>query len=206
MVKEGLFERFPAEAVYGMHNWPGMPPGEIAVRTGPMMAACDEFEITVEGTGAHGAMPHLGLDPVVASRRSSPAYSRSWRATSTRWSPGVVSVTMIHGGDAFNVIPQSVELSGTVRTFKPEVRETIAAGIERIAESTAAAFGAKATVKVEARFPRDGQHRRRDRPCRGRRPGRGGRGARAPRRRALHGLRGLRLHAPGPARQLYLDR
>ena len=67
MVKEGLFERFPAEAVYGMHNWPGMPPGEIAVRTGPMMAACDEFEITVEGTGAHGAMPHLGLDPVVAS-------------------------------------------------------------------------------------------------------------------------------------------
>ena len=153
MVKEGLFERFPAEAVYGMHNWPGMPPGEIAVRTGPMMAACDEFEITVEGTGAHGAMPHLGLDPVVASAQIVTGLQSIVARNVDPLESGVVSVTMIHGGDAFNVIPQSVELAGTVRTFKPEVRETIAAGIERIAESTAAAFGAKATVKVEGRFP-----------------------------------------------------
>ena len=153
MVKEGLFERFPAEAVYGMHNWPGLPPGEIAVRTGPMMAACDEFEITVEGTGAHGAMPHLGVDPVVAAAQIVTALQSLVSRNVDPLEAGVVSVTMIHGGDAFNVIPQAVQLAGTVRTFKACVRETIATGIQRIAESTAAALGARATVKVEARFP-----------------------------------------------------
>ena len=153
MVKDGLFERFPATAVYGMHNWPGMAPGEIAVRTGPMMAACDEFEITVEGTGAHGAMPHLGLDPVVAAAQIVTGLQSIVARNVDPLEAGVVSVTMIHGGDAFNVIPQSVALAGTVRTFKPEVRDLIAANIQRIAESTAASFGITATVKVEGRFP-----------------------------------------------------
>ena len=153
MVKEGLFERFPASAVYGMHNWPGLPPGEIAVRTGPMMAACDEFTITVEGTGAHGAMPHLGIDPIVAASQMVTGLQSIVARNVDPLEAGVVSVTMIHGGDAFNVIPQTVELGGTVRTFKPEVRDMIAANIERIAESTAASFGARATVKVEGRFP-----------------------------------------------------
>ena len=153
MVKEGLFERFPATAVYGMHNWPGIPPGEIAVRTGPMMAACDEFEITVEGTGAHGAMPHLGLDPVVAAAQIVTGLQSIVARNVDPLEAGVVSVTKIHGGDAFNVIPQSVDLAGTVRTFKPEVRDLIAANIQRIAESTAASFGIKATAKVEGRFP-----------------------------------------------------
>ena len=153
MVTEGLFERFPAEAVYGMHNWPGLAAGEIAVRTGPMMAACDEFEITVEGTGAHGAMPHLGIDPIVAAAQIVTGLQSIVARTMDPLEAGVVSVTKIHGGDAFNVIPQAVELAGTVRTFKPEVRETIAAGIERIATSTAAALGARANVTVEGRFP-----------------------------------------------------
>ena len=153
MVTEGLFERFPAEAVYGMHNWPGLAAGEIAVRTGPMMAACDEFEITVEGTGAHGAMPHLGIDPIVAAAQIVTGLQSIVARTMDPLEAGVVSVTKIHGGDAFNVIPQAVELAGTVRTFKPEVRETIAAGIERIATSTAAALGARARVTVEGRFP-----------------------------------------------------
>ena len=153
MVNEGLFERFPAEAVYGMHNWPGLAAGEIAVRTGPMMAACDEFEITVEGTGAHGAMPHLGIDPIVAAAQIVTGLQSIVARTMDPLEAGVVSVTKIHGGDAFNVIPQAVELAGTVRTFKPEVRETIAAGIERIATSTAAALGARARVKVDGRFP-----------------------------------------------------
>ena len=153
MVKEGLFEQFPATAVYGMHNWPGMAPGEIAVRTGPMMAACDEFEITVEGTGAHGAMPHLGLDPVVAAAQIVTGLQSIVARNVDPLEAGVVSVTMIHGGDAFNVIPQSVELAGTVRTFKAHVRDLIAANIQRIAESTAASFGVSATVKVEGRFP-----------------------------------------------------
>ena len=153
MVTEGLFERFPAEAVYGMHNWPGLAAGEIAVRTGPMMAACDEFEITVEGTGAHGAMPHLGIDPIVAAAQIVTGLQSIVARTMDPLEAGVVSVTKIHGGDAFNVIPQAVELAGTVRTFKPAVRETIAAGIERIATSTAAALGARANVSVEGRFP-----------------------------------------------------
>ena len=153
MVNEGLFEHFPAEAVYGMHNWPGMPAGEIAVRTGPMMAACDEFTITVEGTGAHGAMPHLGIDPIVAAAQIVTGLQSIVARTVDPLEAGVVSVTKIHGGDAFNVIPQAVELAGTVRTFKPQVREVIASGIERIAEGTAAALGAKATVNVEGRFP-----------------------------------------------------
>ena len=153
MVKEGLFERFPANAVYGMHNWPGQPPGEIAVRTGPMMAACDEFTITVEGTGAHGAMPHLGHDAVVAAAQIVTGLQSIVARNVDPLEACVVSVTMIHGGDAFNVIPQAVELAGTVRTFKPEVRDLIAANIERVAESTAAALGTRATAKVEGRFP-----------------------------------------------------
>ena len=153
MVRDGLFEQFPATAVYGMHNWPGMAPGEIAVRTGPMMAACDEFEIAVDGTGAHGAMPHLGLDPVVAAAQIVTGLQSIVARNVDPLEAGVVSVTMIHGGDAFNVIPQSVALAGTVRTFKAQVRDLIAANIQRIAESTAASFGVTATVKVEGRFP-----------------------------------------------------
>ena len=153
MVTEGLFERFPAQAVYGMHNWPGLAAGEIAVRSGPMMAACDEFTITVEGTGAHGAMPHLGHDSVVAAAQIVTALQSIVARNVDPLEAGVVSVTKIHGGDAFNVIPQAVELAGTVRTFKPQVRDLIAAGIARIAESTAEALGTRAAVKVEGRFP-----------------------------------------------------
>ena len=206
MVKEGLFERFPASAVYGMHNWPGLPPGEIAVRAGPMMAACDEFTITVEGTGAHGAMPHLGHDAVVAAAQIVTGLQSIVARNVDPLEAGVVSVTMIHGGDAFNVIPQAVELAGTVRTFKPEVRDLIAANIERVAESTAAALGTRATASRGRALPRHGQHGGRDRPRRGGRRRRGGRGTGAPRPRPLHGLRGLCVHAPGPARQLRLDR
>ena len=148
MVQEGLFERFPAHAVYGMHNWPGLPAGEIAVRTGPMMAACDEFTITVEGTGAHGAMPHLGIDPIVAAAQIVTALQTIVARSVDPLEAGVVSVTKMHGGDAFNVIPEKVELAGTVRTFKPEVRDLIASGIDRIAESSAAALGAKAHASM----------------------------------------------------------
>ena len=153
MVAEGLFEHFPAQAVYGMHNWPGLAAGEIAVRSGPMMAACDEFTIAVEGIGAHGAMPHLGHDSVVAAAQIVTALQSIVARNVDPLEAGVVSVTKIHGGDAFNVIPQAVELAGTVRTFKPAVRDLIAAGIARIAESTAEALGVKATVNLEGRFP-----------------------------------------------------
>jgi hippurate hydrolase len=153
MVKEGLFEQFPSEAVYGMHNWPGMPLGEIAVRTGPMMAACDEFEIIIEGTGAHAAMPHLGVDPIVASSQIVTALQTIVGRSVSALEAGVVSVTTIHAGDAFNVIPSSVRMTGTVRTFKPHVQEMIAASIHRIVENVATGLGTKASVKLEKRFP-----------------------------------------------------
>ncbi|HKK31659.1 MAG TPA: amidohydrolase, partial [Alphaproteobacteria bacterium] len=123
MVEEGLFERFPAQAVYGMHNAPGLPVGEMAMRAGPAMAGYDIFEIEIEGYGTHAARPNQGVDPVVvqaqivlglqtiASRNVNPVDSV------------VLSITQVHGGDTWNVIPQKVVLRGTVRCFKPEVQD-----------------------------------------------------------------------------------
>ena len=153
MVKDGLFQRFPADAVYGMHNWPGLPVGEFAVRSGPMMAACDEFEIVIEGAGAHGAMPHLGVDPVAAAAQIVSALQTIVSRTVDPLEAAVVSVTMIHAGDAFNVIPPAARLGGTVRTFKPDVREKVGAAIPRIAGNVAAALGARAETRLENRFP-----------------------------------------------------
>ena len=206
MVNDGLFEHFPATAVYGMHNWPGLPPGEIAVRTGPMMAACDEFTITVEGTGAHGAMPHLGHDSIVAAAQIVTGLQSIVARNVDPLESGVVSVTMIHGGDAFNVIPQAVELGGTVRTFKPEVRDLIAANIQRIAENTATALGAKATVNVEGRFPATVNTA--DETDRAEAAASAVVGAANVRRdlAPCMGSEDFALHAGGPARQLHLDR
>ena len=153
MVEEGLFDQFPVEAVYGLHNMPGIPVGTIGMRAGPQMAAFDIFEIAVTGDGTHGAMPHLGNDPVViaaqvvtglqtiASRRTDPLES------------AVVSVTQIHGGDTWNVIPEQVVLRGTARSFKPEVRDLIEAEIKRISEGICAAHGARAEIRYERRYP-----------------------------------------------------
>src|SRR5579885_2041592 len=143
MVEQGLFERFPVEAVYGMHNWPGMPVGQFVVRPGPLLAAFDIFEIVVEGKGAHGAMPHTGIDPVVTAAQITLAL-QTIRSRSTHPLDGaVVSVTQVHGGDTWNVIPDEVVLRGTTRSFKPEVQDIIEHGIRRIAEGVASAQGAK---------------------------------------------------------------
>jgi len=111
MIEDGLFEKFPVEQVYGMHNWPEMPAGTIAVRTGPMMAAADEFEITIHGHGAHGAMPHQGIDPVVIGAQLVMALQTIVSRSVDPLDNAVVSVTMFHGGSAFNVIPGSVSLA-----------------------------------------------------------------------------------------------
>jgi amidohydrolase len=153
MVEEGLFEKFPVESVFGMHNWPGMPPGQIGVRVGPMMAAYDIFEIVVQGRGTHGAMPHLGVDPVlIAAQIVSGLQTIAARTTDPQDSV-VVSVTKIHGGDAWNVIPDSVTLGGTTRSFRPEVQAAIEPAIRRIAEGIAAAHGATITLRYERRYP-----------------------------------------------------
>ncbi|MFO1059458.1 MAG: M20 aminoacylase family protein [Dongiaceae bacterium] len=153
MVEEGLFDRCPMEAVYGLHNWPGQPAGTIAVWPGPMMAAYDVFEITVTGRGSHAAMPHQGIDPVLASAALVTALQSIASRTTDPLQSAVVSVTQIHGGDTWNVIPDSVVLRGTARSFRPDVQDAIEAGIRRIAAGVAAAHGAAAEVRYERRYP-----------------------------------------------------
>ena len=153
MVKAGLFERFPAEGVYGMHNWPGLEVGKMAVRAGPILAAFDLFEITVTGKGAHAAMPHLGIDPVVAASHVVTALQTIPSRTVDPLQSSVVTVTQFHGGDTWNVIPETVVLRGTGRSFAAEVRDQLEDRVTETAERIAAAFGASAEVRYMRRYP-----------------------------------------------------
>jgi amidohydrolase len=153
MVAEGLFEKFPVEAVYGMHNWPGMPVGTFAMRAGPMMASFDIFEITIRGKGTHAALPHLGQDPMVAAAQIVTGLQTLISRNTHPLESGVVSVTQIHGGDTWNVIPDEAVLRGTVRTFKTELQDAIEAGIRRVATGIATALGTSAEVRYERRYP-----------------------------------------------------
>jgi hippurate hydrolase len=153
MVEDGLFERFQMDGVYGLHNWPGMPTGLIGVREGPMMAAYDVFEITVTGHGAHGAMPHQGIDPVLIAAHIVTGLQTIASRNVDPLASVVVSVTQIHGGDAWNVIPEQVSLRGTVRSFDPQVQELAETNLGRIAKGVAAAHGAEAAIRYERRYP-----------------------------------------------------
>jgi amidohydrolase len=149
MVEAGLFRRFPCDAIFGMHNRPGMPLGAFAVRAGPMMAGGAFFDIDIQGRGSHGARPEAGVDTVLVAAHITTALqsivARNVRPVDT----AVVSVTQIHGGDAYNVIPQTARLSGTARAFSGEVMTLIGKNMARVAEGTAAAFGA--TAKTDYR-------------------------------------------------------
>jgi amidohydrolase len=153
MVQQGLFEKFPVEAVFGMHNWPGMPAGRFALRAGPMMASFDIFEITVKGKGTHAALPHLGIDPIIAAAQIATALQTIVSRNTPPLDAAVVSVTQIHGGDTWNVIPDEVVLRGTTRSFKPELQDAMEAAIRRIAEGVAGAMGASVAVRYERRYP-----------------------------------------------------
>ncbi len=153
MVEEGLFEKFPCDGVYGMHNIPGIPAGQFAVRAGPMMAAFDIFEIVVEGVGAHAAMPHQGVDPVVIAAQIVIALQTIVSRFTDPMDTAVLSVTQIHGGDAFNVIPPNVTLRGTVRTFRKKLQDRIEKQIEIISRNIAAAYGAEIAFRYERRYP-----------------------------------------------------
>jgi len=153
MVEDGLFEKFPVEQVYGMHNWPGLDVGKIAVRPGPMMASFDIFEITVKGKGAHGAMPHMGVDSVVTASQIVNALQTIASRNTHPLDAVVVSVTQIHGGDAYNVLPDEVVLRGTTRSFRPEVQDMIEPAMRRIVDGICQTMGAIATVKYERRYP-----------------------------------------------------
>ncbi len=153
MVQEGLFERFPMKAVYGMHNWPPLPAGRIALREGPLMAAYDIFEITATGRGAHAAMPHLGRDPMPFAAHVINALQTIVSRNIHPLEAGVVSVTQVHGGDTWNVIPQEVVLRGTVRTFLPAIQDLIERRMGEIVAGIAATFEMTATLRYERRYP-----------------------------------------------------
>ena len=152
MIEDGLFRRFPCDAVFGMHNRPGMALGRFAVRAGPMMAGGAFFDIDVTGRGAHGARPESGIDSVLVAAHIATALqsivSRNVRPVET----AVVSVTQIHAGDAYNVIPQTARLSGTVRAFSQEVMDMIGRNMARIAEGVASGFGAAARTDFRPIF------------------------------------------------------
>ena len=153
MIKDGLFERFPMDAVYGMHNWPGIPVGRFAASTGPVMASSNEFRITIRGKGAHAAMPHNGIDPVPVACQMVQAFQTIITRKKKPVDAGVISVTMIHTGEATNVVPDSCEIQGTVRTFTFEVLDLIERRMREIAEHTAAAFGATVSFQFKRNYP-----------------------------------------------------
>ena len=153
MVKEGLFEKFPVESIYGMHNWPGMPVGEFAIAPGPMMAAFDIFDLVIRGRGSHGAMPHQGVDSIVMASKVVDALQTIASRNIDPIDSLVVSVTQIHGGDAYNVIPDEVILRGTVRSFSEAVRDTVEPAMRRIADGVCAALGGTAELRYERRYP-----------------------------------------------------
>ncbi|MCP5150717.1 MAG: amidohydrolase [Ectothiorhodospiraceae bacterium] len=152
MIEDGLFEKFPCDAIFGMHNRPGMPIGRFAVRAGPMMAGGAFFDVDILGVGAHGARPESSVDPVVVAAQMVTAM-QSIVSRNVRPVDGcVVSVTQIHAGDAYNVIPQRARLSGTVRAFSRDVLALVERRIGEIATGIAAAMGAKASVDYRLIF------------------------------------------------------
>ncbi|MCS4509555.1 M20 aminoacylase family protein [Xylophilus ampelinus] len=153
MVEEGLFEKFPAEAVFGLHNWPGMATGHMAVSSGPVMASSNEFRITVRGKGSHAAMPHLGIDPVPIACQMVQAFQNIVSRNKKPLDAGVISVTMIHAGDATNIVPDSCVLEGTVRTFSLEVLDLLEARMRTVAEHTCAAFDARCEFVFDRNYP-----------------------------------------------------
>ena len=153
MIKDGLFEKFPMEAVYGIHNWPGMAVGKFAVSSGPVMASSNEFKIVIHGKGGHAALPHDGVDPIQAACQMVQAFQTIISRNKKPIDAGVISVTMIHAGEATNVIPDSVEIQGTVRTFTTELIDLIEKRMREIAEHTSAAFGATCDFEFDRNYP-----------------------------------------------------
>ncbi len=139
MIDDGLFDRFPCDAVFALHNWPGIKAGEFATRVGPIMASCNEFHITVKGKGAHAAMPQLGIDPIYATAQIISGLQAVITRNKSPIDLAVLSITSIHAGSAFNIIPEEAKISGTVRAFTNEVLDMLEKRIFNIAKLTAEA-------------------------------------------------------------------
>lgn len=153
MMDDGLFSRFPMDAVYALHNWPGLPVGTVAASAGPVMGSSNEFKLVLRGKGAHAAMPHLGQDPVVAAA----ALIQAWQSIVSRnlkpIDDSVISTTILRAGEASNVIPETCTLEGTVRTFTLEVLDTIETRMRDMAHAIAGAYGCVAEFHFERNYP-----------------------------------------------------
>jgi hippurate hydrolase len=159
MIDDGLFEKAPCDAVFGMHNWPGMKAGQFALLEGPVMASTAEFSITISGKGGHAAMPHNGIDPVLVATHVVQAIQSIITRNKKPIDTAVISVTQIHAGDAFNVIPDSALIHGTVRTFSLEVQDLIETRMREIAEQLPRAFGASGSLHFHRNYPPTVNHR-----------------------------------------------
>lgn len=153
MVEEGLFEQFPVDGVYGLHNWPGLPVGQFAVRTGPMEASMDTFDITITGAGAHAAMPHLGVDPIAIAAQVITAVQTLVSRNTNPIDSAVVSVTQINAGSAYNVIPARADLRGTLRALNPDTQAMLQARLKHVVAETCRAFNAVGDISFNAICP-----------------------------------------------------
>jgi amidohydrolase len=153
MVEEGLFERFPCDAVFALHNKPGIPLGNMAVRSGPILAASDRFDIRIKAKGGHAAHPHLSIDPFVIGAQIVVALQTIPARNVDPVDSAVVSVGFMRGGSAYNVIPDELHIGGTVRTFRPEVHDLVERRIGEIANGTAAMHGATAELSYRRGYP-----------------------------------------------------
>jgi len=162
MIADGLFDRFPAEQVYALHNWPGLPPGRIGITPGPAMAAADRIEITIDGKGGHGAHPHAAIDPVLVAGHIITAAQSIVSRNVSPIDTAVVSLCAMHAGHpgAMSVIPSHAKLVGTVRTFRPATQDMIEQRLTELVQSIAAAFGAKARLHYERVYPATVNHDR----------------------------------------------
>jgi amidohydrolase len=155
MIEDGLFERFPADEVYALHNWPALPAGMIGLRPGPMMAAADRIDITIDGRGGHGAHPHLTVDPVLVAGHIITAAQSIVSRNVSPVDTAVISICSMQGGHpgAMSVVPSTAHLVGTVRTFRPTTQDLIERRLNEIVQSIASAFGATARVDYQRVYP-----------------------------------------------------
>jgi amidohydrolase len=153
MLDEGLFDRWPVDAVFGMHNWPGLAVGRFALCPGPIMASLDCFDVRIEGRGTHGALPHHGIDPIAAAAAVIQALQTIVSRNVDPRRAAVISVTKIHAGDAYNVIPEHAVLGGGIRCFDPPLRTYLKTRVEEVVAGVTAALGARGRVSFTAGFP-----------------------------------------------------
>jgi amidohydrolase len=153
MIDDGLLTRFPMDAIFGLHNWPGLPLGHIALSAGAMMASSNEFTLTVTGKGGHAAMPHESNDPIMAAVTLAQTLQTIVSRNTRPLDAAVLSITQIHAGDAYNVIPNTALLRGTVRTFSLEVLDVMETRLREICQGVAHSFGVTVAVQFERSYP-----------------------------------------------------